>query len=138
MKRRMVWRYWCEFCGKGGCSAGHMERHEAACTANPGRVCRMCANTGTTQAPMAELVAIASETCSTDAERVALVSKIEAAADGCPVCVFAAIRQAGRVSGKFKAAGDNFECVDPGLPFDLKTRLREKWAEVDALRAECY
>lgn len=39
MRRVKVWRYYCEYCGKGGCSGGHMKRHEERCTLNPNRVC---------------------------------------------------------------------------------------------------
>ena len=42
MKRKRVWRYYCEFCGKSSCAAGHMSKHEQRCTANPNRVCGFC------------------------------------------------------------------------------------------------
>jgi len=53
-------RYYCEHCGKGGGSAGHMRRHERTCTANPDRECEMCQHTelGHHEIPMAELVAM--------------------------------------------------------------------------------
>lgn len=42
MRRKKVWRYYCEFCKKSGGHAYWMRKHEAACTANPDRVCGMC------------------------------------------------------------------------------------------------
>ncbi|KKM86434.1 hypothetical protein LCGC14_1279130 [marine sediment metagenome] len=42
MRVRRVNRYYCDFCGKGGCAGGHMKKHEAHCTLNPNRICRFC------------------------------------------------------------------------------------------------
>jgi len=42
MKIKKVNRYYCEYCKKSGCSAGHMVKHEKHCTMNPNRICRMC------------------------------------------------------------------------------------------------
>lgn len=39
---KTVKRYWCEYCGKAGLSKYHMECHEAHCTLNPRRKCRVC------------------------------------------------------------------------------------------------
>jgi hypothetical protein len=43
MRKVMRPRFYCEHCGKGGGSGGHIRRHEEACTKNPNRKCRMCA-----------------------------------------------------------------------------------------------
>lgn len=42
MRRVKKWRYYCDFCKKGGCSGGHMANHEIHCTKNPNRKCGMC------------------------------------------------------------------------------------------------
>ncbi len=42
MIRKKVWRYYCEFCKKAGCSGGHIKKHESRCTKNPNRTCGMC------------------------------------------------------------------------------------------------
>lgn len=42
MKRKQVWRYYCEYCNKSNCSASHMKHHEDHCTMNPQRKCGMC------------------------------------------------------------------------------------------------
>lgn len=42
MRKKQVWRYYCEFCKKSGCSGYHMKNHELHCTMNPERECRMC------------------------------------------------------------------------------------------------
>ena len=54
MKRAQRWRYYCDHCGKCGGSGGHMQKHEASCTANPKRVCRYCGQTR----PVAELIQV--------------------------------------------------------------------------------
>jgi hypothetical protein len=42
MITKKVNRYYCEYCKKAGCSAGHIRSHERHCTLNPNRECRMC------------------------------------------------------------------------------------------------
>jgi hypothetical protein len=42
MKKKLVYRYTCDFCGKKNYSASAMNKHEKHCTKNPDRKCRMC------------------------------------------------------------------------------------------------
>lgn len=42
MRTKKVNRYWCDHCNKAGLSASAMTRHEAHCTLNPARNCRVC------------------------------------------------------------------------------------------------
>jgi hypothetical protein len=107
MKTKLVNRYYCDHCNKGGCSASHMRRHEKRCTLNPSRECGVCKYVGREQ-PAAESLAsaivedirehelrIASwEIHDAVVERV-LVPRLDAAAGGCPACMLAAIRQHG-------------------------------------------
>lgn len=109
MKRKMVWGYWCDYCGKFGRSGGHMKRHEARCIKNPNRHCGMCYAAGNSQPEMSELVALASplglfwtedrdETPyynSAEAKECAkcLLPELMEAADNCPACVLAALAQ---------------------------------------------
>jgi hypothetical protein len=59
MKRVQRWRYYCDFCKKSGNSGGHMKSHEASCTLNPARVCKLCLkNSDGAQADMAAMLAI--------------------------------------------------------------------------------
>lgn len=83
MRRVLRWRFYCEFCPKAGMSGGHMARHEASCTRNPNRVCRMCALVGESARPMPELIAALREG---GVEAVRKASEV-----GCPVCILAAI-----------------------------------------------
>ncbi len=113
MKKRQVWRYYCEFCGKASCSGGHMRRHEESCTANPERICRMHANwIEEPQPTMASLLAtikakrpgelVSFEPYSNDFHRqdmehaaawASLMESLEEVAHGCPNCILAALRQ---------------------------------------------
>ncbi len=82
MRRKRVWRYYCDHCKKSGCSKPAMEKHERHCIRNDNRECRMCAalNGGTNQ-PMSELVAAANES----------MKKLREVSDDCPICMLAAI-----------------------------------------------
>ena len=42
MKKKKMWRYYCDYCKKASCSGGYMSVHEKHCTMNPKRECRMC------------------------------------------------------------------------------------------------
>jgi len=107
-------RYYCEHCGKGGGSAGHMRRHERTCTANPTRECEMCQHTeaGHHELSMTALVAMLPKRADfaheitepdlgtwvdypglDDAIKDALPALRERVGD-CPACLLATFRQA--------------------------------------------
>jgi hypothetical protein len=89
MRRAQVWRYYCDFCKKSGCSGGHIAKHERGCTANPERVCGMCDLAHKAQQPMDVLIAALGAGDDLGMER------LDVQADGCPACKLAAIRQSG-------------------------------------------
>lgn len=114
MKTKKVNRYYCDFCGKGGGAAGHMRRHEERCTLNPQRVCGMCSFAEFAPKPLAELVALLPDPEHYEKhndefdydyydgldEAVELIwDDFKGAADDCPACMLAAIRQAGVSDG---------------------------------------
>ena len=81
-------RYYCDHCNKGNGSPSAMLRHERGCTANPQRVCGMCAKLaeggGPEPAPLRdELVKIM------DADGFKAMCE---AANDCPACILAALR----------------------------------------------
>lgn len=85
MRKKRVWRFYCEHCKKAGCSGGHMAKHEAHCCGNPDRVCRMCRvnkSEPNAQKPMAELLAAYENGGS---------GGVREAAGGCPACMLAAM-----------------------------------------------
>lgn|SRR6185503_10157169 len=110
MRKRRVWRYYCDFCKKANCHAAAMREHEEHCTNNPGRVCRMCEVLETRHTPLERLIALLPDPNMPDTRTndemwhgkpsplyTALTEAmpvLRKQADGCPVCVFAALRQA--------------------------------------------
>lgn len=109
MRTKKVNRYYCDFCGKGGCAAGHMKRHEQRCTLNPGRVCGMCLygkDDNEKQPDLASLVSIVNSWEPAELHRhdygsvefnTAAARQLETLADAagnCPACILSALRQA--------------------------------------------
>lgn len=101
MRKKKVWRYYCDHCKKSGCSKHWIEKHERHCTGNPSRVCRMC------EEPSDKFrIAIASFVMSggtrvQDRPFNGSLSKDEFeklcdSVDGCPACILALIRQTNR------------------------------------------
>ena len=126
MKSKKVWKYFCEFCGKGNCNPSYMSRHEKGCTMNPARVCRMCARVGDKQAPIADLIASISYTPVPgfevdkvdeflDGSRVGLpamsqeeTSRLRTLANNCPACILAALRQRSEPEDGIYASNDEW------------------------------
>jgi len=107
MRRKQVWRYYCEYCGKGGCSASHMQKHEDHCISNPNRECGMCGCGPENQAKLRELIPLLppehelywgegwsceEEEAITESLNAALPAIREAVAN-CPLCILAALKQ---------------------------------------------
>lgn len=125
MRVKRVNRYYCEHCNKGGCSAGHMRRHEERCTLNPERVCGMHQFvSGKSPPSIAELKLIAERidfpalggdpnTSPWSEASDAALSELREAASGCPVCVLAALRQVGKSV--------------PLDKFDFRDAMQEVW-----------
>jgi len=100
MQRKKVWRYYCDFCGRGMCSKIAMRNHEFGCTMNPDRVCSVCSKVGKVQTTPSII---------RNALNDGGIDAAEEAANFCPVCVFSALR---------------FEGVLRDYPyFELKRRL---------------
>lgn len=122
MKRKQVWRYYCEHCGKGGCSASHMRDHEDCCTANPNRFCNLHVHTGEDQPSIPELIA-ALTSCGENWKNG--MNKLREVSHNCPVCILSALRQSGR--------GIEIEsCLDEG--FDYKRELKAFWDDLEEWR----
>ena len=120
MRRVKKWRYYCEFCKKSGNSGSHMARHEARCTMNPHRECRVCGmirddgvyeNTGKVEPGHPDMAALVALLPNVDEFRepvdeprflddgiVDVANKalpaLREATNNCPACIMAAIRQA--------------------------------------------
>jgi len=107
MKKKQVWRYYCEFCYKSSGTEKAMKKHELHCTMNPNRLCRMCKLKGGTQISISRLVALLPKyKVSTNTEDNGLsknyckaleeaMIKLRRETQNCPACILAALRQAG-------------------------------------------
>ncbi len=109
MRVKRVNRYYCEFCKKAGCSGYHMTRHEASCTLNPNRVCRLCTRIENEPTDLAAAIALLpvptlhelqehGATFYGDSLYKAVAAALPAlreATGNCPVCIMAALRQRG-------------------------------------------
>lgn len=104
MKVRKVNRYYCDFCKKANCSKPSIASHEASCTMNPSRVCRMCKFIDEDQANMADLIGAlpaVSQLAKNDdilgfqfsSLTDDTMAKLREVAGGCPMCMLAALRQ---------------------------------------------
>lgn len=127
MKKKRVWRYYCEFCKKSGCSAGHMKRHEIHCTNNPNRKCGMCSEAGLYQQPIEDLIKALGKG---DKEGV---DNLREKADGCPACMLAAIRQSKLQFYDVDEDGYHGFYVDS---FDYKKEKEEFWSELNDERSQ--
>lgn len=134
MKTKKVNRYYCDFCPKSGCAAGHMKSHELHCTANPNRECGLCRQAVKPadlfhHIPEAESFkkAYTWKDPSTDevhedftleghepAREAALLTLREACGD-CPACILAVLRQ---------VPGERL-----GLEFDFQAELAGWWED---------
>jgi len=124
MLTKKVNRYWCEFCKKAGCSAGHMKRHEERCTRNPNRVCGMCKMLKNDEQPeLTTLIALfpmAPEPFYGDVYIRAVETAmplVREQARGCPACILAARKLAG---------------VPIGIGvFDFKAECASLWKDIN-------
>lgn len=100
MRQRLVKRYYCEHCSKGGFKEPSMRQHEYGCTRNPDRVCYLCEQSHDYKALCAEAVARSSSRDDhepmPDARTINGVkelSQLSSMVDGCPACLLAVLRQ---------------------------------------------
>lgn len=106
MRSKKVTRYWCDHCDKAGLQAHAMAKHEAHCTMNPLRKCRVCELLGEAPLVVADLVALlprsgdypsfgtADEINTFSSAVDAALPALREAAHNCPACIMAALRQA--------------------------------------------
>jgi hypothetical protein len=110
-------RYYCDFCKKGGCSGGHIAKHERSCTRNPNRVCGVCREAHLEQKPTADLLA---------ALKANGVEGVQAVASGCPACVMAAIHALRKEEPLEQVGGGEY---DNYIDFNYRTAADAFWAE---------
>lgn len=136
MRKVQRWRYYCDFCKKAGNAGGHMLKHEASCSLNPDRVCRMCKALINQQPSMAQMLALlpampayiyaSADEGRDDSIRNAVSDALPALRElcgDCPVCVFAALRQKGIP-------------VPLAVDFNLTKEIAAVWNERNSEREE--
>lgn len=143
MRTKTVKRHWCDFCNKAGMQAKVMANHEARCTLNPARSCRVCqlleGGECEDKKPLADLIAMLPDpteflasSCWSERDSPytklteeidAVIPAFRAAAGHCPACMLAAIRQkkiyVSMVSG-----------------FDFKGEMQSIFNDINSLRAD--
>lgn len=136
MRQKKVWRYYCEFCKKAGCHAGHMRKHELHCTANPSRKCRVCDMRDGLQEPTDVLIAALGIS----------FKRLEEVADGCPACILTALRLAPENHGlrmKRVEACAFLEAYDEPIwdgreRFDYREQMKSVMSDVNESRRATY
>ncbi|HEY0916520.1 MAG TPA: hypothetical protein VGE22_16725 [Solimonas sp.] len=118
--------YYCDHCGRRSFFRNSMEKHEAGCTLNPARVCRMHRFMDGATAPSMEALIAALTAGGFDG--------LVKASDGCPACILAAIRQAPDAGLKYERApwspfeGDRTWPVEDGRhEWDFKKATAQFW-----------
>lgn len=103
MTSRQVTQYRCDFCGKKKYTKHAMTIHELHCTMNPKRECRVCSvyqadiEIIKAQLPVLDIDYQIEDNffCGIEHAFEKKFKAIKEAANGCPMCIFAALRQAG-------------------------------------------
>lgn len=101
-----------------------MESHEKGCTANPDRVCGICAYSGAEQRAIAEL---------TGAYLVGGFKELQGICDSCPACTLAGMRQA----DMSKLSHDEQQVIyQTQGDWDVRKAFDEFWSEERHAREE--
>ena len=142
MRRKKVWRYYCEFCKKANCSGSSIKKHEERCTLNPNRYCGFCHISELTQPDLQEAIKLLPEPevhikiiedeygkdISYDGLEKATkeaLPKLREFVENCPACIMAALRQKGIP-------------VPLARDFDFKAESAGVWADFNEAQREEY
>ena len=140
MRQKKVWRYYCDFCKKAGCSKYHLKRHEERCTMNPNRHCGICGFLEQEQCDIAEVKKLLPnpddfksimgdldfECFDDDRMRKAmkdLMPKLRSETNDCPACMLAVLRQGGIP-------------VSFAHEFDFTEECKSAWSEFNSRQAD--
>lgn len=143
MKTFKAWRFKCDFCGKNMRQRNAMAKHEAGCTLNPQRICRLHEYaTGSPLLVSAQYLADVLFSHQRDIDHG--LQALRDHCDNCPACILAAIRLAGFCSGTGKEGhiengeyvSDYVEPLIGKKQFDFKKELEQVWIMVNDARQE--
>lgn len=100
MRHKLVTRYYCDHCSKGGLKKPSILLHEQGCTRNPDRVCYLCGQSHDYKALCVEAAARSSARDDhepmPDARTInglQELNQLSDMVDGCPACLLAVLRQ---------------------------------------------
>ena len=139
MRRKKVWRYYCDYCKKANCSGASIKKHEERCTMNPNRVCGFCHLLEQKQTNLVEAMQLLPEPKDYIKEEVlgsliftsyngldeaaeAIMPKLRDFTGNCPACILAALRQK--------------EISLWITSFDFQKESKEIWAEFNKKQSE--
>ena len=140
MRKKKVWRYYCDFCKKAGCSGGHLKKHESRCTLNPSRTCGFCGLRDEPQPDLKKAMKLLPDPekyvvkidekyahgfCykGLDVAIKEALPKLRNFVGNCPACILAALRQKGIP-------------VPIATDFDFKKECRAAWSDFNAAQRE--
>lgn len=132
MRKRRVWRYYCDFCKRARCQQTAIVEHEKHCTMNPNRICGMCKLAEVRQVPTSELLKLIEGISFTNSEEK--ITQLEKGSHKCPACILAILRQGnalGLTSWLYSEANDQW-WKDLADKRERQSR-EEAYAEVYAL-----
>ena len=113
MRQVKRWRYYCDFCNKGGGQKHAMAKHEKGCTLNHDRICGLCDKGELSQQPFSVLL---------EAYKDGGLDKLRDITENCPACILTTIR-ANHNPKEDVLQWDN--------KFDFKKELEEFWQRVN-------
>ena len=128
MKSIKRWRYYCDYCGKSDGSKYHMANHEASCTLNPDRECKMCVHfEDDYDSDLPAMIAIVKSSVDgfedewgnevwkikDGVDEIEVVKNLKAITN-CPACILSAMRQSGAPAMLFGS-------------FDYKAEKKSLW-----------
>ena len=128
MKSQMRWRHYCDHCKKSTGTKPAMVKHEAACTANPERVCTMCSRMGEVQLSMTALQEALSKG----------FNALREACNNCPACILATDRQFHKDLAWDEGYGWDHPANSERGNWDFKTACTEFWVNYNEMHAESH
>jgi hypothetical protein len=119
VKKHKVWRFNCDFCGKGYFKEQKCLAHERGCVRNPGRICGFCERHSLVQENMGKLLRVLDD-------HGLDIDLLREAAHGCPMCMLSSVMFVNKTEGWKR---NSEECWHFDYPAELK-RFDDKGEEV--------
>lgn len=126
MRQKLQMRYWCDHCKKSGAQGPAMLKHEAGCTLNHQRKCRMCEAAGETNNQFEDLW---------EAFEEGGFKGLRDACSQCPACTLTILRHAHSRDRSGYVEGDICSTDDDGqYAYDYKEDCKSFWRDVNSTK----